>query len=77
MYKEIGMVLTCLLHLLPLSVMAAPDRDVPRFVVEFEAGPVWQTVNDVQVPNDATGTRFSLVDMIGNGPWLAGRLYAT
>ena len=45
--------------------------------MELEAGPVWQTRNDIQVPNDAMGTRFSLVDAIGRGPWPAGRLYAT
>lgn len=75
--RQIGVVLSCLLHILPLSVVAAADGDVPRFVIEFEAGPVWQTVNDVQVPNDSRGTRFSLVDVVGKGPWLAGRLYAT
>jgi len=48
-----------------------------RVAVEVEGGPVWQTRNDVQVPNDAMGTRFSLVDAIGRGPWPAGRLYAT
>jgi len=46
----------------------------PRFVIAVEAGPVWQSRNDVQIPNDATGTRFSLVDLAGEGPWPAGRL---
>lgn len=45
--------------------------------LEFEAGPVWQTVNDVQVPNDASGTRFSLVDLAGKGPAAGGRIYLT
>ena len=40
-------------------------------------GRVWQTVNDVQVPNDAAGTRFSLVDVVGEGSWDAGRVYLT
>ena len=31
-----------------------------RLIVELEGGPVWQSRNDVQVPNDDTGTRFAL-----------------
>ena len=49
-------------------------QEGPRFALELEAGPVWQTRNDVQIPNDATGTRFSFADLVGRGPWLAGRL---
>ena len=33
-----------------------------------EAGPVWQSRNDVQIPGD-TGTRFSLTDIVGSGPF--------
>ncbi|MGD8896060.1 MAG: hypothetical protein PVJ73_08505 [Acidobacteriota bacterium] len=49
----------------------------PRLSVELEAGPVWQARNDVQIPNDELGTRFSLEDLVGEGPWPAGRLYLT
>jgi hypothetical protein len=49
----------------------------PRLVVELEAGPAWQSYNDVEIPNDGTATRFSLRDLAGAGPWPAGRLYAT
>jgi hypothetical protein len=49
----------------------------PRWIFEIEGGAVWQSQNDVQIPNDETGTRFSLVDVIGEGPWPAGRLYLT
>ena len=55
----------------------AEAPETPRFLLEVEGGPVWQTVNDVQIPNDETGTRFSLVDLIGQGPWPAFRFYAT
>lgn len=48
--------------------------EIPRWEIELEAGPVWQSRNDVQIPNDDTGTRFSLVDLAGNGPWFAPRL---
>lgn len=47
----------------------------PRLTLEVEAGPVWQTRNDVQIPNDAPATRFSLVDAVGRGPWPAARAY--
>ena len=52
-------------------------QDVQRFAVELEAGPVWQSRNDVQIPNDDNGTRFSLVDVAGKGPWIGARLYFT
>jgi hypothetical protein len=56
---------------------AQAQEPPPRFVLELEAGPVWQSRNDVQIPNDDQGTRFSLVDLVGEGPWAAGRLYGT
>lgn len=36
-----------------------------RFTIQLEAGPVWQGRNDVQIPNNENGTRFSLVDLVG------------
>ena len=64
-----------------LCLLAPPSgaraQGVPTFQFELEGGPAWQTKNDVQIPNDETGTRFSLVDLAGEGPWVAGRLYAT
>jgi len=52
-----------------------PDSTFSRFVVELEGGPAWQSRNNVQIPNDQTGTRFSLVDLVGSGPLPAARLY--
>jgi hypothetical protein len=49
----------------------------PTFELELEGGAVWQSRNDVQIPNDETGTRFSLVDVVGSGPSPTGRLYLT
>lgn len=57
--------------------LAASAQDAPRFTVEVEAGPVFQTRNDVQIPNNASATRFSLRDLVGSGPWPAGRVYVT
>ncbi|GJM44284.1 MAG: hypothetical protein DHS20C21_11260 [Gemmatimonadota bacterium] len=68
--------LVALLPLAPGAVSAFPG-EARQLVLELEGGPIWQTVNDVQIPNDATGSRFSLVDVIGKGPWSAGRVYAT
>jgi hypothetical protein len=48
-----------------------------RFEVELEGGAVWQTKNDVQIPNDDSATRFSLVDLVGRGPAPAGRVTLT
>ncbi len=44
-----------------------------RFSVELEAGPVWQTRNDVSIPGD-TGSRFPLDDLTGAGPFPYGRV---
>ena len=60
-----------------MAATAVIAQEPTRFAVELEAGPVWQSRNEVQIPNDAEGTRFSLVDLAGNGPWPAGRLYFT
>lgn len=51
--------------------------DFPRVALEIETGPVWQTRNEVQIPNDESGTRFSLRELTGSGAWPAGRLYLT
>jgi len=69
----------CLIGMLSLGGegSAAAVDPPPRFGVEIEGGPVWQSVNDVQIPNDARGTRFSIVDAIGSGPFAAGRMYFT
>jgi hypothetical protein len=59
------------------TVSRAEGDAVSPFGVELEAGPVWQSRNDVQIPNGADGTRFSMIDLQGKGPWPAGRLYLT
>ncbi len=62
-----------LVALFPCASLA----QVPDIVVELEAGPAWQSYNDVEIPNDGSATRFSLYDLAGAGPWPAGRLYVT
>jgi hypothetical protein len=58
-------------------VLAMEQQTSSRFSVELEGGGVWQSKNDVQIPNTLEGTRFSLVDVVGKGPRPAGRLYLT
>lgn len=74
---------TWILAVGPWLVLLATYTPVPAraavspIEVEVEAGPVWQTKNDVRIPNNDTATRFSLVDLVGNGPVGSGRLYVT
>ena len=60
-----------LTQLLP-AVANATDEDMP-WRLGIEAGPVWQSRNDVQIPGD-TGTRFSLADLTGEVPYPFVRL---
>ncbi|HSJ31395.1 MAG TPA: hypothetical protein VK933_08180 [Longimicrobiales bacterium] len=62
---------------LALLLPAAAGAQTPRFMIELEGGPAWQSYNDVEIPNDGSATRFSLYDLAGSGPWPAGRLYVT
>lgn len=64
-----------LAHTSPVS--GSENDTVSRFVAELEGEAVWVSNNDVQIPNNEDGTRFSLVDVQGNGPWPAARLYLT
>ena len=66
------------LALAPGTLPAADgDADEKRFEVELEAGPVWQSRNEVEIPNDGTATRFSLEELVGSGPWPGGRFTFT
>ncbi len=61
-----------------LSAPSAADaQEAPAFSVELEGGAVWQSRNDVQIPNDASATRFSLQSLTGSGPWPAARVYVS
>jgi hypothetical protein len=63
-----------------LVILLAPwdaRSQAPSLIVELEGGPAWQSRNDVEIPNDGSATRFSLIDLLGNGHWPAGRIYVT
>ena len=66
----------CLASVFALSSVAVAQDD-PKFSLELEVGPTWQSRNTVQIPNTEAGTRFSLDDLVGSGPWAAGRVYFT
>lgn len=62
---------------IPIPARAQQERVTPKLELELETGAVWQSRSVAQIPNDASATRFSLVSVIGNGPWLAARGYVT
>jgi hypothetical protein len=56
-----------LVFLLIIGPDAAANEEGNRFGVEVEGGGFWFSENNVQIPGDS-GTRFSLLDLIGKGP---------
>ncbi len=63
--------------LLAHPTAARAQADESRFELELEAGAVWQSRNDVQIPNDSSATRFALDDVLGGGAWPAARVTFT
>ncbi|MGD2047014.1 MAG: hypothetical protein PVJ80_11870 [Gemmatimonadota bacterium] len=63
--------------LLTVTHPTAASAQAGAFEIELEGGAVWQSYNDVEIPNDGTATRFSLADLAGTGPWAVGRVYVT
>ena len=55
------------------EMRAANDK---KFNVELEFSPAWQSRNDTRIPND-TGTKFSLREIQGSGPFAMGRIFLT
>ena len=76
---EIFMTNGNLLLLASMAIFSITDTGLAlereRVAVEFEAGSLWLTRNDVQIPNN-TGTRFSLIDAAGKGPYFNYRIEA-
>jgi len=67
-----GIILSLILFQ-PVTAITADQDAVEKFYFELEAGPVWQSNNDVQLPGD-NGTRFTFKDLTGSGPFAAGRV---
>lgn len=78
-FASAGRAMLALIAAIAAVLVAVPAGagEAPRFSARVEGGPVWQSRNIAQVPNDETGTRISLRELIGAGPWPAGRLYLT
>jgi hypothetical protein len=68
--RRLAIFLTLILALAGIGPVGAQEKP---FEIELELGSAWQARNDVQIPNN-TGTRFSLDDVVGSGPWVTGRL---
>jgi hypothetical protein len=74
--SKIQIFLLCFACVLSVAAFASAADD-SRFSLELELGPTWQSRNTVQIPNTEAGTRFSLQELVGSGPWAAGRIYFT
>jgi hypothetical protein len=61
--------------LAPAGLSIAQEKE--PFAVELEGVALWQSRNDVRIPNDDSATKFSLVDVVGSGPYASFRLQAT
>lgn len=72
-----GVKLTAALLIGALRLASPAAAQTSPYTFEIEGGAVWQSGNDVEVPNDGTATRFSLQTALGSGPWSAGRIYLT
>jgi len=54
--------------------VTSPDH---RFMLEFETGAVWQSRNQIQIPDSSARTRFGLTEIQGNGPEVQRRVELT
>ncbi len=64
--------------LLTISFAAAHATGLQeRLTIDLEWGAAWQDRNDVQSPNNASGTRFALDGLTGRGPVSAPRIEVT
>jgi len=75
-FEHSNLVLT-VMSLACLGLPTAAAAQASSFQLELEGGPVWQSRNNVEIPNDGSATRFSLSDLTGAGPWPTGRISLT
>lgn len=75
--KTITCILIAFFFLCPAEQVQAQTSDSTSFRFEIETGAVWLSRNDVQIPNNDTGTRFSIADLVANEPTPAFRFYFT
>jgi len=56
----------------PVQAQQIPQK---KFTLEIESGAVWQGKNDIEIPGDGSADRFSVPDLIGQGPSHYYRIY--
>jgi hypothetical protein len=67
--------------LIALAAVESPAAEAApsdtRFSVEVETGAVWQSRNEIHIPDNAQGTRFAMTDLQGSGPGAQRRVELT
>ena len=69
-FRGIRIVICAIVPILVSTISPAAGASLPdhRFSLEFETGAVWQSRNQIHIPDSSAGTRFALTDIQGNGP---------
>jgi len=70
-------VIACLVGLEAPCAAADPQTDSRLFQIEFETGAIWQSRNEIHIPDSAAGTRFSLADLQDGMPIVQRRVETT
>lgn len=65
-----------LLIILGVFITTTANAQSSGVELKLSGGASWQASNDVQIPNTSAGTRFSLKDIAGKGPWIGPRFEA-
>lgn len=73
MYKLMTMIMLFLIVVVMATVSSTVVADEYPWTINLETGAVWQAQNDVRIPGD-TGTRYSIADIAGEGPFQFYRL---
>ena len=55
---------------------AGTETEARRVHIEFETGAIWQSRNEIQIPDTIAGTRFSLADIQDGSPIVQRRVEA-
>ena len=68
--RDIRVVIGAIVSLFASTISPAAGASLPdhRFSLEVETGAVWQSRNQIHIPDSSEGTRFALTDIQGNGP---------
>lgn len=69
--------IACLVGSAVPCAAADPETGARRFQIEFETGAIWQSRNEIHIPDSAAGTRFSLADIQDGTPVVQRRVEAT